>query len=107
MNARLVTPKIAVVYETENGNLAEIVVKASVYDMTRYELMAARKGWPPASKAQNLFGGYLAHAALQRAEDCPPELKIESLDKFLAEIVNLVPVDDEGEDVNPFDPAAQ
>lgn len=87
-----------------SGDLHEMTVLPTADDRRAYETLALRNGWPQMGSdegAPALLMTVMCHRAAQRHPHCPPELKTTDLDKFSAAVLDLVPLTDDAEPVNP------
>lgn len=94
-------PVLTVTYENDENELVELKVKATIKDMSSYELAASRQNWPTTPQgAPMLWSAYLAWSALRRDPNAPTRLKTANVDDFL-DVVEMVGPADEEEPVDP------
>lgn len=97
----LTTPKIRIRLETPGTDeLTEYLVQTDNRDMVAFDLTRSRKGWPSIEDANMLWINFLAHHALAKRGGVPI-----SFDDFLARAVSVDPVDEDGNDIDPENPA--
>lgn len=92
---KFITPKLSVQLENPGSDeITEYVVQTDNRDMVAFDLTRSRKGWPSMDEGNMFWMNFLAHHALSKRGG----VQI-SFDDFLARAINVVPVDEEGEEV--------
>lgn len=100
--AQLKFPRVLVTIERSDGTEAELTVQTDNRDAVRYDLMRARKGWPPMADAPVLFMTAVAWLAIRRSD---ASILPDDAEKALDMIVDVTPVDEDGNPVDGTDPA--
>ena len=70
--AQLKFPRVLVTIERSDGTEAELTVQTDNRDAVRFDLLRARKGWPPMADAPLLFMTALAWLAIRRSDAAAP-----------------------------------
>ena len=100
--AQLKFPRVLVTIERSDGTLAELTVQTDNRDAVRFDLLRARKGWPPMADAPLLFMTSLAWLAIRRSD---ASILPDDAEKALDMIVDVTPVDADGNPVDDADEA--
>ena len=100
--AQMKFPRALVTIERSDGTVAELTVQTDNRDAVRFDLMRARKGWPPMGEAPILFMTVLAFLAIRRSD---ATMLPDDAEKAIDMIVDVTPVDADGNPVDDSDEA--
>lgn len=102
--AQLAFPRVRVRIERPGSDdIVEVIVQTDNRDAVRFDLLRARKSFPGMSDAPLLWATVLAWSAVMRSDR---SLLPEDVEKALDVIVEVQPVDEDGDPVEMGDPAA-
>ena len=100
--AQMKFPRVLVTIEQADGTVAEVAVQTDNRDAVRFDLMRARKGWPPMGEAPILFMTVLAFLAIRRSD---ATMLPDDAETAIDMIVDVTPVDADGNPVDDTDAA--
>lgn len=100
--AQMKFPRVLVTIEQADGTEAEVTVQTDNRDAVRYDLMRVRKAWPVMHEAPILFMTVIAFLAIRRSD---ATLLPDDAEKALDMIVDVTPVDADGNPVDDTDVA--
>ena len=100
--AQLKFPRVLVTIERSDGTEVELTVQTDNRDAVRFDLLRARKGWPIMAEAPLLFMKAIAWLAIRRSD---ATMLPDDAEKALDMIVDVTPVDEDGNPVDDTDPA--
>ena len=100
--AQLKFPRVLVTIERADGAFAELTVQTDNRDAVRFDLLRARKGWPPMADAPVLFMTTVAWLAIRRSD---ASILPDDAEAALDRIIDVTPVDEDGNPVDGTDPA--
>ena len=100
--AQLKFPRVLVTIEGNDGALSELTVQTDNRDAVRFDLLRARKGWPPMADAPVLFMTAVAWLAIRRSD---ASILPDDAEAALDRIIDVNPVDEDGNPVDGTDPA--
>lgn len=94
---KLTAPKVRVLVENSAGEaLTEYTVQTDNRDMVRWDLLRSRKNWPTAKDAPMLLMSVLAWHAIKRSGETT-----DDVETYLDKIVDVTPVDEDGQALDP------
>ena len=100
--ANLKFPRVLVTIEQSDGTEVELTVQTDNCDAVRFDLMRARKNWPTMHDAPVLFMTVIAWLAIRRSD---ASLLPSEAENALDRIIDVTPVDEDGNPVDGADPA--
>lgn len=96
MSNTITQTKVDVIYQ-DGDELKALTVALQQRDKVQAEIFAARRGWPAPAQASILALTIAAWSALLRDPMTPPQLKHTTPDPFIETVIDVRPVEDNGE----------